>query len=244
MEPRNPALDRYVIGLARRRKRPRVCFVPTATGDSERYVARFHRAMKRHHDVEATELLLYDAPEGSLRDFVLRQDVLYVGGGNTRNLMALWREWGLDRILKAAWKQGVVLAGVSAGALCWFEEGVTDSVPGKLTTLRCTGILPGSFCPHYDGEPGRRPAYRRMVKSGALGAGLAADDGAAAHFRGRRLHRCVSSRAGAQVHRVLPANSGVDETPLVTDPVFEPRRTVPGSQNRRRYLGEPMGERD
>jgi dipeptidase E len=201
MEPRNPLLDEFLLSLARGR-RPRVCFVGTASGDAPLYLARFLRAFRRHR-CRPAHLSLVRPPVGSLRAFVLDQDLLYVGGGNTRVLLALWREWGLDRILREAWREGVVLAGLSAGSVCWFEEGLSDSVePGRLLPLRALGLLPGSHCPHYDGEPRRRPAYRRLVASGALGPGFAADDGAALVFEGRRLARTVSSRPRARAWRV------------------------------------------
>jgi dipeptidase E len=201
MEPRNPLLDEYVLSRARGRK-PRICFLGTASGDSAAYVARFHRAFRRHR-CRPTHLSLIDPPAGNLRSFVLDQDAIYVGGGNTRALLALWREWGLDRVLREAWKDGVVLAGLSAGSLCWFEEGLTDSVePGELRPMDCLGFLPGSHCPHYDGEPKRRPTYRRFVAAGTLAPGLAADDGVALVFEGRKFTGAVSSRPRARAWRV------------------------------------------
>jgi peptidase E len=216
MEPRNPLLDEFLLGLARGR-RPRVCFVGTASGDSPLYLARFLRAFRRFA-CRPTHLSLVAPPRGSLRDFVLRQDVVYVGGGNTRVLLALWREWGLDRILREARREGVVLAGLSAGSVCWFEEGLSDSVePGRLLPIRALGLLPGSHCPHYDGEPGRAPAYRRAVARGDLADGFAADDGAALVFEGRRLSRVVSSRPGARAWRVERRGRRAVETALRPD---------------------------
>jgi dipeptidase E len=215
-EPRNLRLDRYVLGLARVH-RPKVCFVPTASGDAVGYIARFYRAF-RTLPCRPSHLSLFKPPEGDLERFVLSHDVIYVGGGNTKNMLALWRGWGLDRILKRAWKQGIVLAGVSAGAICWFEEGVTDSITGKLTPIESLGFLKGSFCPHYDGEKNRRPAYRRFVTQGKLGPGFAADDGVALHFEGRRLVRIVSSRPSARAFRL--ARSGVRAVEGELLPVF------------------------
>jgi peptidase E len=132
-------------------------------------------------------------------------------------MLALWREWKLDRILRQAWTAGIVLAGWSAGSICWFEQGVTDSVPGPLTPLACLGILPGSNCPHYDGEIERRPVYHRLVREGLLPPGCAADDGVGLHFRGTRLARIVSSRPGASAYRVDLASGGVIELALQPD---------------------------
>ena len=201
MEPRNPRLDEFALSLARGR-RPRVCFVGTASGDSPLYSARFLRAFRRLR-CRPTTLSLFAPPKGGLRGLVLDQDVVYVGGGSTRAMLVLWREWGLDRILREAWREGVVLAGLSAGSICWFEQGLSDSVvPGRLLPIECLGFLPGSNCPHYDGEPGRRPAYRRLVASGALAPGWAADDGVGLLFEGRRFVRAVSSRPAARAWRV------------------------------------------
>src|SRR4051812_21547275 len=114
----------------------------------------------------------------------------------TRSMLALWREWSLDRYLRRAWEDGVVLAGVSAGALCWFDQGLTDSVPGQLNPLTCLGFLGGSCAPHYDGDPGRRPAYHRLVGEERLKPGYAIDDGAALHFHGAELIATITSEPG------------------------------------------------
>ena len=204
MEPENPLLDRFFFSLSKKTK-PKVCFVSTASGDAEGYIERFYAAMKTH-DVESSHLALYRGPIGSLRDYVLGKDVLYVGGGNTRNLLALWKEWNLHKIIVEAYQRGVVVGGVSAGSICWFEEGVTDSVPGSLSKLNCLGILKGSNCPHYDGETERRPAYQRLVREG-MKAGFACDDGVAAHFSNETLVEFVSSRPNALAYK-LSLNDG------------------------------------
>ena len=215
MEPGNPLLDRYVLSLAPAR-RPRVLFVGTASGENPDYEERFREAF-RALGARPKVLSLFRPPRGSLRDSVLRNDVVYVGGGNTRSMLALWREWGLDRILREAWKNGVVLTGVSAGMICWFREGLTDSATGTLGPLRCLGFLPGSACPHYDGEQERRPIYRRLVRTGVLAPGLAADDGVALHYLGRRLHRVVSSRRKARGWRVERSGTRSREVPLESE---------------------------
>src|SRR5262245_2380311 len=164
MEPDNLALDRYVLEQTRK-PRPRVCFVPTASGDSLDYINRFYASFQTL-DCEPSYLAVFSGPTGSWRDYILEQDVIYVGGGTTRNLLAVWREWGLDEILREAWARGIVLTGISAGSICWFEDGITHSIPGSLTPLRCLGFLKGSNCPHYDGEADRRPAFHRLLREG------------------------------------------------------------------------------
>jgi dipeptidase E len=215
MEPENLLLDQYVL-LAAAVFQPKVCFVGTASGDAQSYIDKFFEAFRTLPGTP-TYLSLFKPPTTDLRSFVFEQDVIYVGGGNTRALLVLWREWGLDAILRDAWQSGVVMAGISAGSICWFEQGLSDSViPGDLAPLACLGFLPGSNCPHYDGEPERRPAYHRLIKEGTLAAGHAADDGAALHFVGRELKGVVSSREAARAYSVRRVGTDVEEIPLET----------------------------
>ena len=199
MEPDNPLLDEYFLKQTRKRT-PRICFVPTASGDADGYIVKFHAAFGRFR-CKPSHLSLFRPPE-DLESFVLSQDAVYVGGGNTKSLLALWREWGLDMIFRKAWRKGVVLGGLSAGSICWFDEGLTDSIPGRHTVLRCLGFLKGSHCPHYDGEPDRCPAFRRLIAAGKMSAGIAADDGVALHYVGARLAHVVSSRTDAAAYKV------------------------------------------
>ncbi|HEX3868560.1 MAG TPA: peptidase E [Gemmatimonadaceae bacterium] len=214
MEPDNPLLDEYVLAQARGSK-PRICFVGTASGDSARYIERFYAAFSQQ-SCEPTHINLFDTPPPDVAEIVAKQDVFYVGGGSTRNLIVIWREWRLDTLLERAWTRGAVMCGLSAGSLCWFENGVSDSYSKQLRPVRCLGWLTGSHCPHYDGEIMRRPAYHQMIKSGDLPPGYAADDGAALHFVGRRLHRLVSSRPDARVYRVTLERGVVVERSLET----------------------------
>lgn len=209
MEPDNPALDLYVLAQTGT-SRPRVLFLPTASGDADGYIRSFHRAF-RALGCETEHLSLFRLPEEELEQRIARQDVIYVGGGNTRNLLALWRLWGVDAALRAAWERGTILAGLSAGAMCWFEEGLTDSWPGEYRRLDGLGFLPGSLSAHYDGEPERRPMLQRLIGSDEMRPGYAADDGVALHFRGTVLHRVVSSRRGASAYRLGPDGSGTAE---------------------------------
>src|SRR5262249_35494706 len=135
----------------------------------------------------------------------------------TRNLLLIWREWGLDRLLAREWRRGKVFAGLSAGSLCWFESGVSDSFGPRLAPVHALGWIRGSHCPHYDGEAARRPVYHDLIKRGTLPAGYAADDGAALHFVGRKLHRIVSSRPDAKAYRVSRTGRKVTEQPLETE---------------------------
>jgi dipeptidase E len=220
MEPENPLLDDFVLGLARRQA-ARVCFIPTAAADSARSIARFYRAFSAK--CVATDLTLFEQPAlprrpartEDLADFVAQQDVFYVGGGNTAHLLALWRIHGLDRLLRDAWEKGAVLAGVSAGMICWFQASVTDSFGGVAPLHDGLGFLDGSACPHYDGEALRRPKYQALIAEG-FPAGYAADDGAALHFTGTALSEVVSSRPQASAYRVELRDGQIAEERLAT----------------------------
>ena len=191
-------LYRYVLDLVGK-DRPKLLFVPTASGDDNSYIVGVHELFDAAADV--THLKTFPWPPTDLRDLVLSQDAIYVGGGNTANMLAIWRVHGIDVLMREAWEQGTVLWGVSAGMICWFEHGVTDSFGPELDGMECLGFLPGSACPHYDGEEQRRPRYRALVDTG-LAEGLAADDGVALYFTGTELTEVVSCRPGAAAYRV------------------------------------------
>ncbi|HEY0444399.1 MAG TPA: peptidase E [Candidatus Limnocylindrales bacterium] len=213
-EPLNPLLDDYLLGLTGKH-RPRVCFVPTAGGDDAASVRLFYDLFARRSD--ATWLPLFNRGRVAPRDLLLEQDLIYVGGGNTANMLAIWRLHGVDTTLREAWDRGIVLAGWSAGAICWFESGVTDSFGPDLGPLDAMlGFLPGSFCPHYDAEERRRPTYERLVAEGRLPGGWAADDGAAVHFAGDRVEAAVSSRPAARAYRIEAKDGRATETALET----------------------------
>ena len=191
-----------------------MCFLQP--GDSPNYFERFHAAFSRH-SCDPSYLTLFSGGVADKQSLLLAQDVIYVGGGNTRSMLAVWREWELDHILREAWERGIILCGVSAGAICWFEHGTTDSIPGTLTPLSCLGFLPGSYCPHYDSEPERRPTYHALVAAGTISDGYAGDDGVALHFRGRQLHRVVSSRLNARAYRVERVGSQAGESTVMPE---------------------------
>jgi dipeptidase E len=214
--PPYPLLTQFVLSLARS-PRPRVCFVPTASADSAVYVANVYRALAPF-DCVASDLALFERSVPDLEPFILSQDVVFVGGGSTANLLAVWRTHGLDRILRKAWEDGVLLCGVSAGMNCWFEGSVTDSFDiAELAPLNDgLGFLAGSCCPHYDSEPKRRPSYERFVAAGTLANGWAADDGAALVFRGEELVEAVSWFPESRAYRIQKSAAGVMETALHT----------------------------
>jgi dipeptidase E len=210
----NLLLVEYFLGLTGRR-RPKVLFIGTANGDSETGRLRFYAGFSQFK-CKPAHLPFFARTPRDLESLVLEHDAIFVGGGNTRSMLAVWREWGLDECLRKAWTRGVVLGGGSAGSICWFEHGVTDSIAGPLTALPCLGFLPGSNCPHYDSEPMRRPAFRKLVASGRLPEGVAADDGVALHYVDRKLARAVSSRPRAKAYRVTVSGKRSIEQRLPT----------------------------
>lgn len=215
MEPDNLLLDMYVLkqsGAAR----PKICFIPTASGDSDGYIQRFYDSFQEL-PCEPSHLSLFRNQPQDLKSFILEKDILYVGGGNTRNMLVLWKEWGLDQHIRSAWESGVILAGLSAGAICWFEEGVTDSLPGPLSSLKCLGFLKGSSCPHYDGEADRRDGYHRLLQDGSIESGIAMDDGAAVHYRDESIYKVISSRPHARVYQVSYSGNEVTEDEIIPE---------------------------
>jgi dipeptidase E len=217
MEQGNPLLDDYVLSLTGA-ARPRVCFLPTASGDADHYVVRFYRRFSPGCEASHVSLFRRDQGTGGVEDdlatHLLAQDLIYVGGGNVVSMLGAWRAHGLDAVLRQAWRKGVVLCGPSAGSLCWFAESLS-AFHGAPRRVRGLGLLPYSNCVHYDAEPARRAEYHRFVGDG-MRPGFAAEDGVALHFRRTRLEQVVSSRVDGRAYRVEPDTDGVVETPLAT----------------------------
>jgi peptidase E len=215
MERDGSLLDDYVLSLLDS-ARPRVCFLPTASGDADHYVVRFYRRFSASCQTSHVSLFRRDQGVGGVEDelatHLLAQDLIYVGGGNVVSMLGTWRAHGLDEVLRSAWHKGVVLCGPSAGSLCWFEEALS-AFHGAPCSVRGLGLLPYSNCVHYDAEPGRRQEYHRFVGDG-MQAGFAVEDGVALHFGRGRLRRVVSSRPDAGAYRVEPTANGVRETRL------------------------------
>ncbi len=208
----NPLLWRYALALVGK-PRPKVCYFGQASAESLEHTVAFYRTFVGL-GCEPTHCSLFEPPTADLRSFIQEQDVICVGGGNTKSMLALWREWGLDHIFREFWQQGKLLMGISAGSICWFEQGVTDSIPGPYTALPCLGFLPGSNCPHYDGEVRRRPDYHRLLQTGQIGDGYACDNGVALHYVGDKLDEIISSRPDAFAYHVTRDGDTVNETRL------------------------------
>jgi dipeptidase E len=210
----NLKLEQYIIhqsGAAN----PRVAFIPTASGEPDHYVASFYAAFLKLNCRPSVLSLFRRTME--VRSFLLSQDVIYVGGGNTKSMLVLWQDWGVAEALREAWQSGIVLAGVSAGAICWYEQGVTDSFAAELQALSCLSFLPGSCCPHYDGEPDRRPSYHRLLAADAIKPGVAIEDWTAVHYLGSEIKRVVTAKDGARAYKLRTVNGIVQEVPVPAD---------------------------
>jgi len=218
MEDAPSPIDRFIAQLTGR-DRPKVCFISTPSGDSIDMIDKFYAAFESL-GCEPAHLAFFRKPfraSLALADFaepMLSQDAIFVGGGNTKSALAVWREWGLHRVLAEAWRRGVLLSGMSAGAMCWYEEGLTDSWWGAgLKPLRCLGLLPGGCCVHYSSEPERRVRLHREVTGGASGPRVAIDDGAAILYSGAEVQEVVSWRPGANAYQVIAEHGEVVERP-------------------------------
>jgi dipeptidase E len=239
----DPALDDLVLRLTEV-PRPRLCLLPTAGGDSEHQIRRFYETYgDRLCEPSHISLFRLGRRPVPLREHLLAQDAIYVGGGSLVNLLAIWRAQGLDAILRDAWQAGVVLAGLSAGSMCWFEWGVTTS-SGAPATAPGLGFLTGSNSVHYDSEPARRPVYLEAVKRDEIPPGWAADDGAALIFRGGELSEIVSARPRARAYEITAAGEHPLEARPLASPV-EARATLPAvAEMRRLRLARSGGLRD
>ncbi|GAB4222779.1 MAG: Type 1 glutamine amidotransferase-like domain-containing protein [Gammaproteobacteria bacterium] len=185
-------IEKYLLSLVNKAK-PKIGFLPQASNEDRAYVTKFYETFLALN-AEPMWLSLFGRVHLNWERVLLEQDIIYVGGGNTKSMLALWQEWGVDKVLKQAYENGTVLSGISAGAICWFEQGVTDST-WPLSVINCLGFLTGSCCPHFDTEIEREPFYKEQVKQGSAVAGIALQDNTAAHFIDGKLHKIIKSVA-------------------------------------------------
>jgi len=214
MEAGNALLDEHALSLTGV-ECPRVCFMPTASGDADHYIVRFYRAFAAGA-CRPSHISLFrrDGGASDLAGHLLEQDLIYVGGGSVISLLGTWRAHGIDLMLRTAWEAGVVMTGLSAGSLCWFDQGLT-AFHGEARPVLGLGLLPYSNAVHYDDEP-RRSAFRASIADG-MPAGYGAGNGAALHFVGADLARVVSSRPAARAYSVAAEGSDVTETELACE---------------------------
>lgn len=210
---------KYLISLTGK-KNPKICFLPTPMGDSEAYINKwFEIAKELPLQPFVQKVFITSADQNlSFEESLLQMDAILVTGGNTLNAIALWKAHGIDIVLKKAWEKGIVLSGPSAGAICWFEEGLSDSRPKEYTAVKGLGFLKGSNCPHYHTETGRRPLYLKMIEEGRLLPGYACDETAGLYFEGTRLKKVISQNIADKAYKIDVINDKVEE--IVLQPTF------------------------
>jgi peptidase E len=206
------AIEEYIITLSGKQS-PKVCFLPQASQEDKEYVARFY-ATFCGLGAQPSWVSLFGRVEPTWVEHLLAQDIIYVGGGNTKSMLALWRAWGLDTVLKQAYEKGIILCGVSAGAICWFEQGITDSV-WPMGVLACLGMLKGSCCPHYDGEAERKPVYTQATAAGTALPGIALSDYTAVHYIDGKLVHALSWAPDRKIYQVVAGEHKEIETTLI-----------------------------
>ena len=182
-------IEKYIISLSSKDK-PKICFIPTASGDNDLYKLNFYRAFSQLNCI--TSHIDLFARTDNLENKILDQDIVYVGGGNTKSMLAVWKEWNLDNILKKAYRKGIIMSGVSAGAICWFERGITDSYADKLRILDCLGIIEGIACPHFDEESEREPYVTDIIKKGIIDSCICIEGNCALHITDENDFRSVN----------------------------------------------------
>ena len=174
------AIEKYIISLVNK-KNPKICFIPTASGDNDLYKLNFYRAFSKLKCI--TSHIDFFSRTEDLEEKVSTQDIIYVGGGNTKSMLAVWKEWNLHEILKKAYENGIVMSGVSAGAICWFDKGITDSYANRLEIIDCLGIVKGISCPHFDEEKERKPYVYEIIKKEIIKSCICIEGNCALHIK-------------------------------------------------------------
>ena len=204
--PKQPVIETYIIEQSPSDK-PNVCFIPTASAEDTAYTVNFYTAFSKLNCNPIHINFFQRTPR--LNSIINKQDIIYVGGGNTKSMLAVWREWKLDKLLLKAYSRGTILCGVSAGAICWFEKGVTDSWASNLNIMDCMGFVDGCCCPHYNGEIDRKPAVEKFLIDGVVNSCYSLDDGSALHYKKGKIHTAVSFYKEAHAYKVSLKNGKI-----------------------------------
>jgi dipeptidase E len=207
--PGNGKIEQYILNQSNSDS-PKICFIPTATGDDESYKESYYSTMSKLNCVPTHLDFFKRTPD--IEKLILEQDVIFVGGGNTKSMLAVWREWGLEKILKKAYSNGVIMSGVSAGAICWFEKGITDSWAKELKVLDCLGFIQGNCCPHYDEEAERKPALSKFITNKKISNCYAIDGGCALHIKNNKTFKAISFQGNKNSFFVEYKNKEVIES--------------------------------
>ena len=211
--PKHNKIEKYILGQTGKDK-PNVVFLPTASAEDESYIVNFYSCFSKL-DCSPSHITFFQRTP-RLDSIINQADVIYVGGGNTKSMLAVWREWKLDKLLLKAYNKGKILSGVSAGAICWFQQGITDSWVSNLNVLDCLGFLKGMACPHYQEEADRRPSVHEMLKNGKATTGYAIDGGAAVHFKSGNYFKSLQFYPDSIVYHVSMMNGGIIEKKMET----------------------------
>ena len=191
------------------KKNPKICFIPTATGDLDSYIVNYYSVFSKL-DCDPSHISFFKRTI-DLEEHIFKQDAIFVGGGNTKSMLAVWKEWGLDLILKNAYEQGIVMSGVSAGAICWFEAGLTDSWASELKMMECMSFIPGSCAPHYDEEPERRPATKKFLEDQSISFMYGIEGGAALHFIDEQPGSTIRFKKNKNAYKVTCESNKIHE---------------------------------
>ena len=192
-------IEKYIVSLSNK-KRPKICFIPTASGDSSLYKLNFYRAFSKL-DCITSHIDFFSRTE-NLEEKVLTQDIIYVGGGNTKSMLAVWKEWNLHKILRNAYEKGIVMSGVSAGAICWFDKGITDSYAKELAIIDCLGIVEGIACPHFDEEKEREPYVNDVIQREIIESCICIEGNCALHIKNDFDYSSIDFGNGRNCFRV------------------------------------------
>ena len=207
----NTKIDSYILDQCKSDK-PNVCFIPTASAEDKAYTVNFY-AVYSQLNCNPTHINFFQRTP-RLDSIINKADVIFVGGGNTKSMLAVWKEWKLDKLLMKAYKRGAILCGVSAGAICWFKEGITDSWASNLNVMDCLDFVPECCCPHYDGEADRRPSVHNMIDLGKISSCIAVEDGAAVHYKNGKLLTSISFYKDKKSYLVKQEDSKILEEVL------------------------------
>ena len=215
--PGEGLIEKYILDQTEKND-PKICFIPTATGDNEAYKVNYYSTFSKLHCSPSHLDLFKRTP--NLKDLILKQDIIFVGGGNTKSMLAVWKDWGLDILLKEAYEKGVIMSGVSAGAICWFDQGVTDSWAEDLKIMDCLGFIEGACCPHYDEEPQRKPSLNKFITEKALKSCYAVDGGCALHIEDEEEFKSVVFSKNKNSFLVEMKDNKVAEKPYSTIDIY------------------------
>tara|TARA_B100001996_G_C18496200_1_gene529630 strand:- start:110 stop:805 length:696 start_codon:yes stop_codon:yes gene_type:complete len=215
--PGEGLIEKYILDQSEKND-PKICFIPTATGDNEAYKVNYYSTFSKLHCSPSHLDLFKRTP--NLKDLILKQDIIFVGGGNTKSMLAVWKDWGLDLLLKEAYEKGVIMSGVSAGAICWFDQGVTDSWAEDLKIMDCLGFIEGACCPHYDEEPQRKPSLNKFITEKALKSCYAVDGGCALHIEDEEEFKSVVFSKNKNSFLVEVKDNKVTEKPYSTIDIY------------------------